>query len=393
MIQLEGRIEIIKKVASTYGTPIYIYFVEEILKRIEIVNYVFNGINVLPTFACKSNNNPRIIEIFNKHGFGVDIVSLGEYQAAKLANVDDSKIVWNGNGKSKVDMEYLKSRIKYVNIDSFEEYERWLSIEKLPDSLEFFLRINPDVDPKTHPHISTGLKENKFGIHVEDIEKILKKGKLNVVGFHLHIGSQITDVEPFKESIQRVVELSEKYGFSKINIGGGWGIRYNDKELDVEEYKKRVVPYLSSFEQVIIELGRYLIGPAGILVTKVEYVKKTPHKTFIVLDSGMNHLIRYAMYNAYHRIDVLDPLESEQSVVDVVGPLCESGDILASERILKIPVEGSYVVIQDTGAYGYSMANNYNSMPLPAEVLVSKNNEYKLIRRRENISEIFKTIV
>lgn len=385
--------ELIEAIAKTYGTPVYVYSREEILKRISTVKYVFSSVNLFPTFACKANNNPRIIEIFKDNGFGADIVSIGEYHACKLADVDDKKIVWNGNGKTRKEIEILSKKVGYVNIDSEEEYEIWSEIDS---SAEFFLRVNPDVDAKTHPHISTGLKKSKFGIQTDEIDRILSQNKLNISGFHVHIGSQITDVEPFEEAISKVVDLSKKYGFSKVNIGGGWGIKYKDKELDISDYKQRIVPYLKDFDKVIIELGRYLIAPAGLLVLKVEYVKKTRYKTFVVLDGGMNVLMRPVMYNAYHEINVLDPESSEKYTVDVVGPLCESGDIIAYERNLEIPKVGSYVIVRDVGAYGYSMSNNYNSMPRPAEVIVYEENgkyDFRLIRRREEIEEMFKTIV
>ncbi|MEN3042172.1 MAG: diaminopimelate decarboxylase [Fervidobacterium sp.] len=387
--------KIVEEIANSYGTPLYIYSFEEIIKRINLVTDVFSGVNFLPTFACKANNNPRIIEVFGKQGFGTDIVSIGEYYASKMAGIDDGKIVWNGNGKSKKNMEYLGQKVKYINIDSLEEYERWTAIQT---NAEFFLRINPDVDPQTHPHISTGLKKNKFGIHLELLENTLKDKRLKISGFHVHIGSQITHVEAFEEAISKVVELSKRYGFSKINIGGGWGINYKDDELNIDSYKKKIIPYLKSFDLVIFELGRYLIAPAGILVLKVEYIKRTPYKTFIVVDGGLNVLMRPAMYNAYHRVYVLEPYNnnSEEEIVDLVGPLCESGDILALERKLKIPKEGSFLVIEDVGAYGYAMSNNYNSMPRPAEILVTQNHnsfEAKLIRRCETLSDLFRNVI
>lgn len=391
--------ELLKQIGETYGTPVYVYSQSEIERRIGIVKDTFSGINLLPTFACKANNNPRILELFGKSGFGTDIVSIGEYYASKKAGIPDEKIVWNGNGKSMADMEYLGKKIKYINIDSVEEYERWT---KLGSDAEFFLRINPDVDPKTHPHISTGLKKNKFGIHLELLdgllEKALKEKKLKLSGFHIHIGSQITHVEPFEEAISKVVELSKKYGFSKINIGGGWGINYKDAELNVQEYKSKIITYLKPFELVITELGRYLIAPASVLILRVEYVKRTPHKNFVVVNGGINVLMRPAMYNAYHRVSILEPYDesSEEQIVDIVGSLCESGDILALERAIKIPKEGSFVVIEDVGAYGYSMANNYNSMPRPAEVIVNEKNgkfEVRLIRKSESVEELFKNIV
>ncbi|MFN3691519.1 MAG: diaminopimelate decarboxylase [Fervidobacterium sp.] len=409
---------ILKNIGERYGTPIYVYSEKEILKTIEIVKGVFRDLHnssVLPTFACKANNNPRLIEIYGKHGFGVDIVSLGEYYAAKKADIVNEKIVWNGNGKSLKDMEYLGSKIGFVNIDSHEEYYRWAELKnKIDLKAKFFLRINPDVDARTHPHISTGLKKNKFGVHLEYLDEIMCKRLLDIKGFHIHIGSQITSVEPFEEAISKVLELSKKYGLSMINIGGGWGINYKDGELDTSEFRRRVVPLLKDFELVIFELGRYLIARAGVLLLKVEYVKKTPHKNFIIVDGGMNVLMRPVLYNAYHKITVLEPegysgdndehiVKPERNLltVDVVGPLCESGDVLALDREIPIPKIGSYILVENVGAYGFSMANNYNSMPRPCEVLVSErcknvnesNFEIRIIRSRETIDDMFRKIL
>lgn len=408
---------ILKNIGDRYGTPVYVYSEKEILKTIDIVKGVFKDLDnsfVLPTFACKANNNPRLIEIYGKHGFGVDIVSLGEYYAAKKADIDDEKIVWNGNGKSLKDMEYLGSKIGFVNIDSLEEYYRWVEIKsKINLKSKFFLRINPDVDARTHPHISTGLKKNKFGVHLKHLDEIMHKRLLDIKGFHIHIGSQITSVEPFEEAISKASELSKKYGLSMINIGGGWGINYKDVELDINEFRRRVVPLLKDFELVIFELGRYLVASAGVLLLKVEYVKKTPHKNFIVVDGGMNVLMRPILYNAYHRITVLEPesypegnnqyvIKPERNLltVDVVGPLCESGDVLALDREIPIPKIGSYILVENVGAYGFSMANNYNSMPKPCEVLVSersnvneRNFEIRIIRSRETIDDMFRKIL
>ncbi len=382
--------ELFHNISETYGTPTYVYFHEIIEENIQKVKDVFKGINTLTTFACKANNNPRLLKIFKENEFGVDIVSKGELLASKLAGIEREKIVWNGNGKSLADMEKLSNEVMYINIDSVEELKRWEEIS--PDNCEFFLRINPDVDPKTHPHISTGLKKNKFGIPVEKVEKILtEKRKIKISGFHLHIGSQITDVEPFKEAFEQVVELSKKYGFSKINIGGGWGIDYNGEKLDLSKYKETVVPLLKDFELVILELGRFLIAPAGFLIFKVELVKETEDKTFVVLDGGMNDLIRPAMYDAFHRIFVLEST-GKKGIVDFVGPLCESGDYIALERESEIPKEGSIIAVENVGAYGYSMSSNYNSFGRPAEILV-RNGTYELIRRREREEEIFKNVI
>lgn len=384
----------IRAVAERYGTPVYIYVKEIIKHQLTRVRKVFDGVKMLPTFACKANSNPWLIQLFSKEGFGTDIVSVGEYYASELAGVPCERIVWNGNGKTKSEMEFLKDKVGFVNVDSFEEAQRWADFQS---EAKFFIRVNPDVNPRTHPRISTGVRETKFGVHVDLIDKVLnilrKQGK-KVLGFHIHIGSQITEVEPFLEAISIGVELSEKYGFECINIGGGWGINYNGKELDLEEYRKKVVPLVSNFELVITELGRYLIGPAGLLIARVEYVKRTPYKTFVVLDAGMNALVRPAMYGAHHGIRVLDPKEPrEECIVDVVGPLCETGDVIAQNRLVTIPECGSLVVIENVGAYGFSMASSYNGYPKPPEVLVEfSSNEIKLIRKRESVEDLFRNV-
>ncbi|AFG34562.1 diaminopimelate decarboxylase [Fervidobacterium pennivorans DSM 9078] len=388
--------ELVQELSSSYGTPLYVYFERIIRERARSVLGIFNGINIFPTFACKANNNPNLLRILKEEGFGTDIVTLGEYYASKLAEIPDERIVWNGNGKSLKEMSLL-SKVRYINVDSIEELERWKDVASKFDNIpELFLRINPDVDSKTHPYISTGLKKNKFGIPIEMVEralKIVKTSNLELVGFHIHIGSQITDVDPFYEALGQTVELSKSYGFRKINIGGGWGINYKDKELNLSKYREEIIPLLKDFEEVVLEIGRYIIGPAGVLILKVEYVKKTDAKTFVVVDGGMNVLIRPAMYGAFHGVRVLSAEQNEKVEVDVVGPLCESGDVLATHCMLEIPREGSYIVIENAGAYGYAMASNYNSTLKPAEVLMTENNEPKLIRRRETYDDLFRTII
>ncbi|WP_290853343.1 diaminopimelate decarboxylase [Fervidobacterium sp.] len=388
--------ELVQELSSSYGTPLYVYFERIIRERARSVLGIFNGINIFPTFACKANNNPNLLRILKEEGFGTDIVTLGEYYASKLAEIPDERIVWNGNGKSLKEMSLL-SKVRYINVDSIEELERWKDVASKFDNIpELFLRINPDVDSKTHPYISTGLKKNKFGIPIEMVEralKIVKTSNLELVGFHIHIGSQITDVDPFYEALGQTVELSKSYGFRKINIGGGWGINYKDKELNLSKYREEIIPLLKDFEEVVLEIGRYIIGPAGVLILKVEYVKKTDAKTFVVVDGGMNVLIRPAMYGAFHGVRVFSSECDEKVEVDVVGPLCESGDVLATQRMLEIPKEGSHILIENAGAYGYAMASNYNSTLKPAEVLIAENKEPKLIRRRETYDDLFRTIV
>lgn len=381
--------ELLKKIAKVYGTPVYVYFEKEIKNRIDNVLGVFEGINVFPTFAVKANNNPHLLKVIYNKGFGMDVITPGELYAAKLAGASPEKLVWNGNGKTETDIKKFIGSVKYVNVDSFEEMEIW---KKKEANVELFIRVNPNIDARTHPHISTGLKKHKFGIPLDKLDEFLKKFPDNrIKGLHVHIGSQITTVAPFVEAFEKVSEVSKKYGFEKINIGGGWGINYDGKELDLLEYRKKVVPLLKNFKEVICEIGRYIIGPSGILLLKVLNLKKTDDKYFVVVDGGMNTLIRPALYGAHHGIKILEPT-ALSGKIDIVGPLCESGDKLAWDIEIELPEVGSLLYVENAGAYGFSMSNNYNSTLRPAEVLVKENGEIVLIRRRETLNDLFGTV-
>ena len=381
--------EIFEKIAEKFGTPTYVYFADTIRERARKVLEVFENLEVLPTFAVKANGNPVLLGILRDVGYGMDVVTPGELIASELAGVSMNKIVWNGNGKTEEEMKFFLAKgVKMVNVDSFEEMELWRKMKAC--DIDFFIRVNPDVDPKTHPHISTGLKKHKFGIPLNSLEDFLKKfSDMNVVGLHVHIGSQITEVSPFVEALSKVVEASDKYGFKVINIGGGWGINYEGKELNLEEFKEKVVPLLAG-RRIIFEIGRYIIGPAGILLLRVVRVKKG-NKNFIVTDGGMNTLIRPSLYSAYHNIKILGKNEDVKKF-DVVGPLCESGDILGIDRYLPEPEEGDLLIVENAGAYGFSMSNNYNSTLKPAEVLVDGDRTY-LIRKREGLDDLFRNVI
>ena len=381
--------EIFEKIAEKFGTPTYVYFADTIREKARKVLEVFENLEVLPTFAVKANGNPVLLRILRDAGYGMDVVTPGELIASELAGVSMDKIVWNGNGKTEEEMKFFLSKgVKMVNVDSFEEMELWRKMKT--HDLDFFIRVNPDVDPKTHPHISTGLKKHKFGIPLNSLEDFLKKfSDMNVVGLHVHIGSQITDVSPFVEALSKVIEASDKYGFKSINIGGGWGINYEGKELNLEEFKEKVIPLLKG-KKVIFEIGRYIIGPAGVLLLRVVRVKKG-NKNFIVADGGMNTLIRPSLYSAYHNIKILGRNEDVKKF-DVVGPLCESGDILGIDRYLPEPKEGDLLIVENAGAYGFSMSNNYNSTLKPAEVLVDGDRVY-LIRKREGLDDLFRNVI
>ncbi|WP_367357641.1 diaminopimelate decarboxylase [Mesotoga sp.] len=369
-----------QKLANEFGTPLYVYDAQKIRKRIAKAKKVFEGLDAEIVFALKANNNPSLLKIMAAEEIGADVVSRGELLASKMAGM--KRILWNGNGKTHEDIVHFTNQgLDIVCVDSLQELPLWDGIDVIK-----LLRVNPDVDAKTHPHISTGLRAHKFGVPIEKIEAVADR----IDGLHLHIGSQITDVEPFLDAYSKALECAKKFGFKYIDLGGGWGIDYEGEELDIEKLQKGIGNLFSDFEgKLIAELGRYIIGPAGYLVTTVVSVKPSD-KIFVVTDAGMNALIRPVLYDAHHRIQVLSGT-GKSVTADVVGPLCESGDILARSRKIELPIPGTAIVFENAGAYGFSMANNYNGMPLPAEVLVD-GDSVKLIRRRQSIEELFTNV-
>jgi diaminopimelate decarboxylase len=369
-----------QKLANEFGTPLYVYDAQKVRKRIGRAKKVFEGLDAEIVFALKANNNPSLLKIMAEEEIGADVVSRGELLASKMAGM--KRILWNGNGKTHEDIVHFTNQgLDIVCVDSLQELPLWDGIDVIK-----LLRVNPDVDAKTHPHISTGLRAHKFGVPIEKIEAVADR----IDGLHLHIGSQITDVEPFLDAYSKALERAKKFDFKYIDLGGGWGIDYEGEELDIEKLQKGIGNLFSDFEgKLIAELGRYIIGPAGYLVTTVVSVKPSD-KIFVVTDAGMNALIRPVLYDAHHRIQVLSGT-GKSVTADVVGPLCESGDILARSRKIELPIPGTAIVFENAGAYGFSMANNYNGMPLPAEVLVD-GDSVKLIRRRQSIEELFTNV-
>lgn len=369
-----------QKLANEFGTPLYVYDAEKIRKRIKKAKTVFEGLDAEIVFALKANNNPALLKIMAEEEIGADVVSRGELLASKMAGMN--RILWNGNGKTHEDIRHFVNQgLNIVCIDSLQELPLWDGVNVIK-----LLRVNPDVDARTHPHISTGLRAHKFGVPIEKVSEVADR----IDGIHLHIGSQITDVEPFFDAYSKALDCAKQYGFKYIDLGGGWGIDYEGRELDIESLQKGISEIFAGFDgKLIAELGRFIIGPAGYLVTKVVSVKPS-EKIFIVTDAGMNALIRPVLYDAHHRIQVLASTKKTVTA-DVVGPLCESGDILARGRKLEVPIPGTAIVLENAGAYGFSMANNYNGMPFPAEVLVD-GEEVKLIRRRQSIEELFTNV-
>ncbi len=385
------RKEYFLKAVEEFGTPLYFYDLEMAKKRILRIENVLKSIKHRIFFAFKANSNFHILRFMKDMGLGADVVSVNEYKMARYAGFSPDEIMVNGNGKKKEEIDfYSKEKVACVNVDSKEE------IEKISRDLhlKIALRINPNVDAKTHPHISTGLRENKFGIDLKSAGKIVHTlpKNLELIGLHCHIGSQITSVSPFIEAIKSLKDFVDENDLNLkfINIGGGWGIDYfkNGTELDLEAYEREVVPLLKSFGiPIYLELGRYIIAPVGYLIAKVTEVKKTPFKNFVVIDASMADFLRPSLYDGYHHVDFLS--DGEEMVADIVGRVCESGDTLAKKRKIRTPKIGDLAIIHDVGAYGYAMSSNYNLYTRPAEVAFD-GKELKLIRKRESFEDLIR---
>ncbi len=390
--------EIVKKI----GTPVYIYSCNTLVRHFKAYEKAFEAIPHIICFALKANSNSAIISLLAKDGCGADVVSGGELYRAIKSGVSPKKIVYAGVGKTEEEIRYaLKNKILMFNVESGNELRE---IDRIAGDMKvkapIALRINPDIDPKTHPYISTGLKKHKFGIPIENaLESYGLANKLKniaVVGVHKHIGSQITSITPFIDAIKRILLLIDslvKQGISikYLDIGGGLGITYKDEKPPLPSHlAKSILPLLSKHNLTLVaEPGRSIVGNAGILVTKVLYLKKYSDKEFVIVDAGMNDLIRPSIYGAYHDIQPVIKNRRAKITADIVGPICESGDFLAKDREISAVKQGEYLAVMSAGAYGYAMSSNYNSRPRPAEVLV-KDNEYAVIRKRETFEDMIR---
>lgn len=392
---------VLEDLAQRFGTPLYVYSNKVLETQISKAKEAFGGLNFDIAYATKANYNVNILRILKQNGCKIDVVSMGEIFLAQKAGFSPEEMVFNGNGKTQSELEWaIENNIFMLNIDNLEEVELVQKIaSNLHKKVNASLRLNPEVEADVHPHDATGSHQSKFGMSFEQAYELLKNSKryknINFVGIHTHIGSQILDFEPYLKTFKKVESFlkntREFFNPKFYNIGGGWGIKYTDseKEFDVEEFREKVLPYLKTFNlNFIVELGRYLVAPSAVLLSRVLRVKERKGKIFVVLDAGMNDLIRPALYSAYHEIIPLND-EKEEIVADVVGPLCEDGDFLARNRKIRKVKPGDLVVIGDVGAYGFSMSSNYNARLRAAEVLV-KNDEAKLIRRRETFEDLIK---
>jgi len=392
----------VKKLAEKYGTPLYVYSYNTLLRHFKAYTDAFNGHPHIICFAIKSNSNTAILRLFAKNGGGADIVSGGELYVALKAGMKPEKIVYAGVGKTEDEIRFaLRSKILMFNVESEDELR---GIDRVAGRIKrrapVALRINPDIDPETHPYIATGLRRHKFGIPIEEALEYYrlasKLKNINVIGIHTHIGSQITRVSPFVDALKRILLLIDKLSIQGVKIdyldvGGGLGISYRDEEPPVpKDLARNLIPLLNGRKlTLIMEPGRSIAGNAGILVTKTLYLKKAEEKEFIIVDAGMNDLIRPSLYGAYHHLLPVVRKKRDTVLCDVVGPICESSDFLATERELSRVKQGEYLAVMGAGAYGFSMSSNYNSRPRAAEVLV-KGRGHFLIRKRETFSDLIR---
>lgn len=389
----------LKSIAEAYGTPTYVYSRKALESNWHAFDHAFNFLPHRICYAVKANCNIAILNLLANLNSGFDIVSGGELERVIKAGGDPKKIVFSGVGKKINEIEQaIQKGIYCFDIESEAELERVATIAaKLNTIVNIALRVNPDIDPKTHSHISTGLKENKFGIEINRIipltRKIASFPSLKLIGIACHIGSQIIDLNPFANALDCLTKLYEQLraiGFSiqYINIGGGLGITYhNEHPPTIQEYAAMVREKLSSYPiELIVEPGRSIIGNAGVLLTQVEYLKETSQKNFAIVDAGMNDLLRPALYNAWQTILPIELRHpQEKKTYDVAGPVCESADFLGKNRDFAIH-PGDFLAVDSAGAYGFCMSSNYNSRSRPAEIIVDGNRMH-LIRQRETIAE------
>jgi diaminopimelate decarboxylase len=408
------------RVAEELGTPTYVYSAGTILDHYARLDIALQPLDHLICYAVKANSNRAILKLLAGAGAGFDIVSGGELYRVLAAGGDSAKCTFAGVGKSREEIEYaLEQRVYSFNVESEAELEH---IGRIAGEKEtrapIALRVNPDVDAHTHEYISTGSHENKFGIALDRVgavyEQAAKMQNVAIVGVQMHIGSQIAEAKPFASAIEKVApiarELKSRYGIKFLSIGGGMGIVYlralesgsgkwwhdhsgESSAFSVRDYAEAIVPPLRELGvRILVEPGRFLVGNAGVLLTRVRYIKQTGSKRFAIVDAGMNDLIRPALYQSYHEIvPVAHPSKSRSKTekVDIVGPVCESGDFFALNREMPDVHEGDLLAIMSAGAYGFAMASNYNSRPLSAEALV-RGNQFALIRKRQTWEDLMR---
>ncbi len=384
---------------AQYGSPLYIYSLTEIEQNWQQFDEAFGGYPHLICYAVKANSNLAVLNVLANLGSGFDIVSIGELERVVAAGGMPSRCVFSGVAKSKAEIQKaLEIGIYCFNVESEGELERIQSVAKAIGIMApISIRVNPDVDAKTHPYISTGLKENKFGVdadtalslyHIADQSEYLK-----ICGLDYHIGSQISDVLPFIEALDKALELisqlqSDGIKLSHLDLGGGIGISYKDEQtINISDYIQSVLGRVGDLK-ILLEPGRAIVGNAGIFVTQVEYLKQNSIKSFAIVDGAMNDLMRPSLYDAYHKaVVVKESPDGVEGIWDLVGPVCETGDFLAKDRALKLN-QGDYIAMMSAGAYGFVLSSNYNTRPRVAEVMVA-GSRHALVRKREDAKSLF----
>lgn len=387
-------------IAERFGTPTYVYSRAHIEAQYRAYTDALDGMPHLVCFAVKANSNLGVLNVLARLGAGFDIVSRGELERVLAAGGKAEKIVFSGVGKTREDMRRaLEVGVHCFNVESTDELERLQSVAaELNVRAPISLRVNPDVDAGTHPYISTGLKENKFGIAIADAEDVYVRASqlpnLEVIGVDCHIGSQLTTLEPFIDALDRLLDLVDRLGdcgihLHHIDLGGGVGVRYRDEEPPlVADYIKAVRERLAGRDLgLMFEPGRFIVANAGVLLTRVEYLKHTEHKDFAIVDAAMNDLIRPALYQAWMDVTAVRPRDGAARPYDIVGPICETGDFLAKGRELAL-AEADLLAVHSAGAYGFVMSSNYNTRGRAAEVLVDDTQVFE-VRRRETVAELF----
>jgi diaminopimelate decarboxylase len=390
------------RIADAVGTPTYVYSTATLQRHFRVLTQTFRGEPHLICYSVKASSNLSLLRLFARLGSGFDVVSGGELHRAISAGADPAKVVFSGVGKTAEEMaSALKAGILLFNVESAEELESLDAVgARLRRRAPFAIRVNPDVDARTHRHIATGLKTSKFGVPLEEAAQLYEKSRWmkGVVarGVDCHIGSQLTQLAPIELAVNKVAQfyralLARGFALSLIDVGGGLGIRYVTEHPPSPAQYAAVVRRAArgTGAKLILEPGRVIVGSAGVLLTRVLYRKRTPTKTFVVVDAGMNDLIRPALYDASHELLPVRKRSGRSIPVDVVGPVCESSDVLARNRRMVLPQQGELWAVMTAGAYGMTMASNYNSRPRPAEVLVRKD-RFRVVRRRETLADLIR---
>jgi diaminopimelate decarboxylase len=391
----------VKEIINKTGTPVYIYSKKFFEDRYKEFSQAFQGVKHKVFYSVKANFNLNVIKIFYDLGSGIDVNSEGEFYRAFKAGVDPKKILMTGVGKTPDEIRLaLEKDMLMIKAESIEEIELINEIAgKMKKKARVAFRVNPDVNPRTHPYISTGLSQNKFGIGVEEASDLFrdfeKFGNISFTGIDMHIGSQITTIEPFAEAVDKLSEFYFKiksYGvrIEHFDVGGGIGVSYNgEKSFSVSEYADALLLKLKKLDcEIFFEPGRFLTANGGILVTKVLFNKKNNLKNFVIVDAAMNDLLRPSIYSAYHHIQPVEISRSDKDIAaDIVGPVCESGDFFAKDRTITETKSGKYLAIMSAGAYGMVMSSNYNARRRPAEAMVTED-KFKIIRSRETFDHL-----